>query len=59
MPFPFTGLSTDISVTFTAKSERTYLFIASGLLALYVFPYLWLGEDAYVTIHDNLDSDFL
>lgn len=40
-------------------AERTYLFIALGLLALYVFPYIWLGEGAHLTIHDNLDSDFL
>ncbi|WP_020597048.1 DUF6044 family protein [Spirosoma panaciterrae] len=40
-------------------SERTYLFIAIGLLGLYVLPYIWLGEGAYLTIHDNLDSDFL
>lgn len=26
---------------------------------LYVFPYCWLGQGAYLTIHDNLDSDFL
>ena len=39
--------------------EKTYLLIAIGLLALYVFPYVWLGEGAHLIIHDNLDSDFL
>lgn len=41
------------------SSEETYLFVAVGLLVTYVFPYGWLGEGAYLTIHDNLDSDFL
>ena len=41
------------------SSEKTYLFVAIGLLALYVFPYMWLGKGAHLTIHDNLDSDFL
>jgi hypothetical protein len=41
------------------KTENTYLLIAAGLLLLYVFPYVWLGEGAHLTIHDNLDSDFL
>ncbi|WP_245859538.1 DUF6044 family protein [Spirosoma aerolatum] len=45
--------------TIYSTSERTYLFIAIGLLGLYVFPYIWLGEGAHLTIHDNLDSDFL
>ncbi len=40
-------------------SEKTYLFVAIGLLILYIFPYVWLGEGAHLTIHDNLDSDFL
>ncbi|WP_232541070.1 DUF6044 family protein [Spirosoma endbachense] len=43
----------------TASSEKTYLRMAIGLLVLYVFPYVWLGEGAHLTIHDNLDSDFL
>ncbi|GAB3890653.1 DUF6044 family protein [Spirosoma agri] len=42
-----------------SSSERSYLLLAIGLLVLYVFPYVWLGEGAYLTIHDNLDSDFL
>ena len=41
------------------RSEKTYFMIALALLGLYFLPYLLLGEDAYVTIHDNLDSDFL
>lgn len=40
-------------------AEQRYLLIALGLLALYVLPYVWLGQGAYLTIHDNLDSDFL
>lgn len=39
--------------------ERTYLLLAMALMGLYFFPYCWLGENAYLTIHDNLDSDFL
>ncbi|GAB2597191.1 DUF6044 family protein [Spirosoma areae] len=35
------------------------MLLAIGLLALYVFPYIWLGQGAYLTIHDNLDSDFI
>ncbi len=30
-----------------------------GVLLLYVLPYVWLGEGAHLTIHDNLDSDFI
>ncbi len=41
------------------RSEKTYFISALALLGLYFLPYLLLGEDAYVTIHDNLDSDFL
>lgn len=41
------------------RIEKTYLLLAAGLLVVYVFPYVWLGEGAYLTIHDNLDSDFL
>lgn len=41
------------------RSERNYLLIALALLGLYFFPYCWLGEDAYLILHDNLDSDFL
>lgn len=43
----------------TSSTEKTYLLIAVGLLVLYIFPYIWLGEGAHLTIHDNLDSDFL
>ncbi len=43
----------------TASPEKTYLFAAVGLLILYIFPYVWLGEGAHLVIHDNLDSDFL
>ena len=42
-----------------SRSEKNYLLVAGGLLLLYVLPYVWLGEGAYLTIHDNLDSDFL
>jgi hypothetical protein len=28
------------------------------LLLVYIFPYIYLNQDAYLTIHDNLDSDF-
>lgn len=39
--------------------ERAYVLTAVSLLVLYVLPYVWLGEGAHLTIHDNLDSDFL
>ncbi|WP_198045030.1 DUF6044 family protein [Spirosoma montaniterrae] len=42
-----------------SSSEKYYLIGAAGLLLLYVLPYAWLGEGAHLTIHDNLDSDFL
>ena len=42
-----------------SASEKTYLLVAIGLLVLYIFPYIWLGEGAHLVIHDNLDSDFL
>jgi hypothetical protein len=41
------------------SSEKTCLLVAIGLLTVYVLPYIWLGEGAHLTIHDNLDSDFL
>ncbi len=43
----------------TTTTEKSYLLIAIGLFVLYIFPYIWLGEGAHLTIHDNLDSDFL
>ncbi len=42
-----------------SSSEKNYLLAAIGLLCLYLLPYVWLGEGAHLTIHDNLDSDFL
>ena len=47
------------NTSFVALPERTYLLIAVGLLMLYVMPYIWLGEGAYLTIHDNLDCELL
>lgn len=41
------------------STEKNYLLGAAGLLLFYILPYVWLGEGAYITIHDNLDSDFL
>ena len=29
------------------------------LIVIYVSPYVILGKDAYITIHDNLDSRFV
>lgn len=29
------------------------------ILVIFFLPLLWLGQDAFVTIHDNLDSDYL
>ncbi len=48
-----------MSLYSTTTTEKSYLLIAIGLLVLYIFPYVWLGEGAHLTIHDNLDSDFL
>jgi len=31
--------------------------ISVGILFLYFFPYFYLGQNSYITIHDNLDSD--
>ncbi len=36
-----------------------YLLSAVVGLVVYVLPYVWLGEGAYLTVHDNLDSDLL
>ena len=43
----------------TRSLERTYWLVALLSLALYLLPYVWLGEGAHLTIHDNLDSDFI
>ncbi|CCG99441.1 hypothetical protein FAES_1431 [Fibrella aestuarina BUZ 2] len=45
--------------SFWIARDKPYLWVALGLLVLYLLPYVWLGEGAYLTIHDNLDSDFL
>ncbi|MEZ0609881.1 DUF6044 family protein [Fibrella sp. WM1] len=45
--------------SFWIPRDKPYLWVALGTLLLYILPYLWLGEGAYLTIHDNLDSDFL
>jgi hypothetical protein len=41
------------------RTDWPWLWVAAGTLLLYALPYLWLGEGAYLTIHDQLDSDFL
>ncbi|TLS37435.1 DUF6044 family protein [Pseudalkalibacillus caeni] len=37
--------------------EKTYLLIASILLAFFVSPLFILGENAHIRVHDNLDSN--
>jgi hypothetical protein len=44
---------------FWLPHDRPWLWVAVGTLLLYALPYVWLGEGAYLTIHDQLDSDFL
>ncbi len=31
----------------------------AGLMLMYFIPFVLLGADSYITIHDNLDSDFV
>lgn len=43
--------------------ERNYTLIAvitgAAFLFLWILPYLVLGEDAHITLHDNLDSEII
>ncbi|MBM3618506.1 MAG: hypothetical protein FJX23_08190 [Alphaproteobacteria bacterium] len=43
------------------KEEKSPVYALLGLLAvvLYCAPYILMGQDAYVTIHDYLDSSFV
>ncbi len=34
---------------------KWFLFIS--IFSFYLFPYIILGENSFVTVHDNLDSD--
>lgn len=37
------------------KSRNFYLLLGLLVILLYLFPYYYLGEDSYITIHDYLD----
>jgi len=43
----------------TGGSRNEFIWMAYGLLlaATYTLPMIWLGQDAHVRIHDNLDSN--
>lgn len=38
------------------KIEKQLLYIALAIILLYLSPFFIMGQDAYVLIHDNLDS---
>lgn len=38
------------------NNRRLLIAMAGGMILLYFVPYIWLGEDAHILIHDNLDS---
>jgi hypothetical protein len=40
-------------------TDRRLLAFALGLIAVYLAPLVLMGQDAYVLIHDNLDSNVL
>ncbi|WP_408004836.1 DUF6044 family protein [Radiobacillus kanasensis] len=42
---------------FKHRSETFYLFLAWGVIALFLSPLFILGEDAHIRVHDNLDSN--
>lgn len=56
---PLRSPTTSVKAVLSHTSERAYVLTAISLLVFYVLPYVWLGEGAYLTIHDNLDSDLL
>ncbi len=50
------------SIKFPIQNIKdTKLFFVSGiaLLFIFLFPYIYLGIGSYLTIHDNLDSEFV
>ena len=60
MPLHSAGPSAGNSSRLPARSsERACWLVALLSLGLYILPYVWLGEGAHLTIHDNLDSDFI
>jgi len=38
---------------------RFYSIVSVGILFFYFLPYFYLGENSFITIHDNLDSDIV
>lgn len=48
-------------LTVSKKQTETWLLVlgALGILLLFMLPRLILGENSYVTIHDNLDSELV
>ncbi len=45
----------------SGKTIRSYLFLALALAVMvaYFVPFLLLGSNSYITIHDNLDGEFV
>jgi len=41
-----------------ASMQKSLVLLISLLVACFV-PFLFLGEESYITIHDNLDSEFI
>jgi len=37
--------------------KNKYFFISASLLILYIIPWIVLGQNSYILIHDNLDSN--
>jgi len=45
-----------------SNNKSYYLFyciVSVGILFFYFLPYFYLGENSFITIHDNLDSDIV
>ncbi|MEW9677567.1 DUF6044 family protein [Lentibacillus sp. L22] len=44
---------------FTRITNHKYILIALLVIIAYLFPYYWLGEDAHIRVHDNMDSNIV
>ncbi|MCR5755007.1 MAG: DUF6044 family protein [Acetatifactor sp.] len=44
---------------FQKNSKKYFFFFGLVILAILHLPYLWLGENAIITYHDQLDGDLL
>lgn len=40
-------------------SQKTLLLLSAMIVLLYVAPYVYLGENSYIQVHDNLDSQVI